>query len=155
MDEFTSALVHLTMPAALFSDLASAYRFLARVFSFTEPTNTMPFTFLRQKEKLRRCPLRVTESCRKLGSHGEVGDERSFGDLHVEGDALSFGARVDHRAPDGDVSKARRDAALHLVAPDRDVLATHGLDRQQTCERSKDRVGCCSDLFCCSVVGFL
>lgn len=39
-------------------------------------------------------------------SHGEVGDECSFGDLDIEADALGFGPRVDHRAPDSGVSKA-------------------------------------------------
>lgn len=62
-----------------------------------------------------------------LGSHGEVGDESSFGDLDVETDALSFGARVDHRAPDSGVGEAGRDAALNLVAPDSDVISTDGL----------------------------
>lgn len=60
-------------------------------------------------------------------SHGEVGNESLFGDLNVEADALGFRTRVDHRAPDGDVGKAGRDAALHLVAPDRDVISTNGL----------------------------
>lgn len=67
---------------------------------------------------------------RKPGSHGEVGDESSFGDLDVETDALGFGARVDHRAPDGGVGEARRDPALHLVALDGDVISTDGLCRQ-------------------------
>lgn len=40
---------YLTMPAALPLALAWAYRFLATVFSFTEPTNVIPFTFLQQK----------------------------------------------------------------------------------------------------------
>lgn len=61
------------------------------------------------------------------GSHGEVGDEGSFGDLDVEADALGFGTRVDHRAPDSGVSEPRRDAALHLVALDGDVIAADGL----------------------------
>ena len=86
---------HLTMPAALFLALAWAYRFLATVFSFTEPTNVMPFTFLPQKKrKLELYRLRLPESCdcMTLGSHGEVGNESPFGDLNVEGDALSFGS---------------------------------------------------------------
>lgn len=62
-------------------------------------------------------------------SHGEVGDERSLGDLDVEADALGFGARVDHRAPNGGVGEARGDAALHLVALDGDVIAADGLCR--------------------------
>lgn len=37
---------YLTIPAAFPRALAWAYRFLATVFSFTEPTNTIPFTFL-------------------------------------------------------------------------------------------------------------
>lgn len=40
---------YLTMPAALPLARAWAYKFLATVFSFTEPTNTIPFTFLQQK----------------------------------------------------------------------------------------------------------
>lgn len=40
---------NLTMPAAFPLARAWAYRFLATVFSFTEPTNTIPFTFLPQK----------------------------------------------------------------------------------------------------------
>lgn len=63
----------------------------------------------------------------KLGSHGEVGDEGSFGDLDVEADALRLGARVDHRAPDGGVGEAGGDPALHLVALDGDVISTDGL----------------------------
>lgn len=66
----------------------------------------------------------------ELGSHGEVGDESSFGDLDVEADALGFGARIDHRAPDGGVGEARRDPALHPVALDGDVISTDGLRRQ-------------------------
>ena len=34
------------MPAAFPLALAWAYRFLATVFSFTEPVNVIPFTFL-------------------------------------------------------------------------------------------------------------
>lgn len=64
-----------------------------------------------------------------LDSHGEVGDESSFGDLDVEADALSFRARVDHRAPDGGVGEAGSDAALDLVASDGDVISTDGLCR--------------------------
>ncbi len=63
----------------------------------------------------------------KLGSHGEVGDEGSFGDLDIEADALSFGAGVNHRTPDGGVGEARRDPTLHLVAFDCDVISTDGL----------------------------
>lgn len=65
-----------------------------------------------------------------LGSHGEVGDESSFWDLDVEGDALGIGAWIDHRAPDDGVGKAWRDAAFHFVAPDSDVISTDGLCRQ-------------------------
>lgn len=61
------------------------------------------------------------------GSHGEVGDEGSFGDLDVEDDALGLGAGVDHGAPDGGVGEAWREAALHLVALDGDVISTYGL----------------------------
>ena len=65
----------------------------------------------------------------ELRSHGEVGDEGPFGDLHVEADALSLGGRVEHRAPDGGVDEARRDPALHPVALDGDVISTDGLAR--------------------------
>lgn len=41
--------LYLTMPAALPLALAWAYKFLATVFSFTEPVNMIPFTFLQQK----------------------------------------------------------------------------------------------------------
>lgn len=64
-------------------------------------------------------------------SHGEIGDESLFGDLNVEADALGLGARVDHRTPDNGVGEARRDAALHLVAPDSDVISTNSLGRYQ------------------------
>lgn len=118
---------YLTIPAAFPRALAWAYRFLATVFSFTEPTNTIPFTFLltdRRQDKARTCGDAV-----EPGSHGEVGDEGPFGDLHVEADALSLGARVDHGAPDGGVDEARGDPALHLVALNGDVISTDGLAR--------------------------
>lgn len=67
-----------------------------------------------------------------LGSHGEVGDEGPLGDLDVEADALGRGGRVDHRAPDGGVGEARRDAALHPVALDGDVISTDGLGAEGT-----------------------
>lgn len=126
---------YLTMPAAFPLALAWAYKFLATVFSLTEPTNTIPFTFLQQKVQSQtfwRSPL-FARSCSgdvTRRSHGEVGDERPFGDLDVEADALGFGARVDHRALDGGVGEARRDAALHLVALDGDVLPADGLPRK-------------------------
>lgn len=66
----------------------------------------------------------------QCGSHGEVGNESSFGDLDVEADALGFGARVDHRALDGGVGEPRCDAALHLVALDSDVISADGLSRK-------------------------
>lgn len=99
---------YLTMPAALPLALAWVYRFLATVFSFTEPTNVIPFTFLQQKEKIKLYNLYFKSclDCVQLGSHGEVGDESSFGDLDIEADALGFGARVDDRAPDGGVGEA-------------------------------------------------
>lgn len=123
------------MPAAFPLALAWAYKFLATVFSLTEPTNTIPFTFLQQKVQSQtfwRSPL-FARSCSgdvARRSHGEVGDERPFGDLDVEADALGFGARVDHRALDGGVGEARRDAALHLVALDGDVLSADGLPQK-------------------------
>lgn len=63
----------------------------------------------------------------ELDAHGEVGDESSFGDLDIEANALGFGTWIDHRAPDGGVSEARCDPALHLVALDSDVISTDGL----------------------------
>lgn len=84
---------YLTMPAALPLALAWAYRFLATVFSFTEPINVMPFTFLQRNQKIKPLEdLCKRLDCVKLGSHGEVCDEGPFGDLDVEADALGFGA---------------------------------------------------------------
>ncbi len=60
-------------------------------------------------------------------SHGEVVNEGSFGDLHVEADALGGGAWVDHRALDCGVSEPRRDSALHLIALNCDVIALNCL----------------------------
>lgn len=62
-----------------------------------------------------------------VGSHGEVGDEGSFGDLDVEANALGIWTRVDHRALDRGVAEPRRDAALHLVALNCDVITPDGL----------------------------
>lgn len=123
-----AAVWYLTMPAALPLALAWAYKFLATVFSFTEPTNVMPFTFLQQKRKVKPpVPSERLLGWMDLDSHGEVGDESSFGDLDIEANTLGFGAWIDHRAPDGGVSEARRDPALHLVALDSDVISTDGL----------------------------
>lgn len=52
----TRVVVHLTMPAALFLEVAWAYSLLATVFSFTEPTNVMPFTFLQREQEEARVP---------------------------------------------------------------------------------------------------
>ncbi len=60
-------------------------------------------------------------------SHGEVVNEGSFGDLHVEADALGGGAWVDHGALDYGVSEPRRDSALHLIALNCDVIALNCL----------------------------
>lgn len=60
-------------------------------------------------------------------SHGEVVNEGLFGNLHVEADALGFGACVDHRALDCGVSEPQRDSALHLIALNYDVIALNCL----------------------------
>ena len=67
--------------------------------------------------------------------HGEVGDESSFGDLDVKGDALGIGPRIDHGAFDRGVGEARRNSALHLVAFNCDVITLAGLWAQTQHER--------------------
>lgn len=86
-------LPYLTIPAAFPRALAWEYKFLATVFSFTEPTNTIPLTFLQQKACGQTWRSRDEQvDGVELSSHGEVADESSFGDLDVETDALGFGA---------------------------------------------------------------
>lgn len=43
--------------------------------------------------------------CVQAFLHGEVVDKGSFGDLHIEADALCVGAGVHHRAFNSSVSK--------------------------------------------------
>lgn len=88
-------------------------------------------------------------------SHGEVGDESLFGDLDVEADALGFGARVDHRAPDSGVGEARRDAALHLVAFHSDVIATNGLENMREETSGRFRTPALQVFVCVYPAGYL
>lgn len=91
----------------------------------------IPFTFLQEKRQITSALSVESSGSVSPDSHGEVGDERPFGDVHVEADALRFGARIDHGALVGGVSEAGRDAALHLVALDGDVVSTDGLCRKE------------------------
>lgn len=58
--------------------------------------------------------------------HGEVGDEGSLGQLHLEGGLLHSFGPVDHPAGDDCVGKSGRDLGVHGEAVDADVI----LDRE-------------------------
>lgn len=118
------------MPAALPEALAWLNRLLARVLSFTEPVYVTPLMLLQRQagetSGLSGLGVRVrlgVDPGVGRGSHAEAGDEGVFGDPDVEVEGLVPGARVDHRAPDGGLGEARRDPALHLVAPDGDAIS--------------------------------
>lgn len=54
--------------------------------------------------------------------HGEVGDEGSLGQLHLEGGLLHSFGPVDHPAGDDRVGKSGRDLGVHGEAVDADVI---------------------------------
>lgn len=54
--------------------------------------------------------------------HGEIGDESSLGQLHLEGGLLHSVSSVDYTAGDNRVGKSGRDLGVHSEAVDVDII---------------------------------
>lgn len=65
--------------------------------------------------------------------HGEVGDEGSPGQLHLESGLLHRIGLVDHPAGDDSVGKSGRDLGVHGEAVDVYVILDQGRGRRWDC----------------------